>query len=111
MAANETKLGVLHDAVADALTTLIAGTRTEDYIDPETEELVEGTVIPPSAAIITAAAKFLKDNNITCEPSSDNGIGELERIMIDRQNRLRGNSLDKADLAGITADAGFMGSA
>lgn len=109
MAADESALGKLHLALAKVLAEALVGQTTEGYIDPDTEEFVEGTVIPPSAAIMTVAAKFLKDNSVTCEPSKDNDLGRLQDIMTERQRKLRG--LDKTDLAGIQADAGFMGHA
>lgn len=109
MAANETVLGKLHDAVAKVLTEAMQGQQVEGYIDPDTGEAVEGQVIPPSAALITVAAKFLKDNNITCEPAADNELGALQKIMEDRQKNLRGAKLDAADRAAVSEAAGFMG--
>lgn len=109
MAANEKTLGDLHAAVAKVLTDALQGQQVAGYLDPETGEEVPGQVIPPSAAIITVAAKFLKDNNITCEPAEDNELGALRDAMAERQRKLRG--LDKADRAAISESVGFMGSA
>lgn len=81
MAANESKLGSLHDIVADTLLEALKGEVLPGYIDPETGEEVPEKRLPPSAAIIAAATKFLKDNNITCAPSEDNSLGELQQIM------------------------------
>lgn len=109
MAANETALGDLHSAVARALADAILGQELPGYTDTETGEVVEAQKMPVSAAILTVAAKFLKDNNITCEPSSDNELGALEKTMRDRQNSMRG--VDKTDRTSIMADTQFMGSA
>jgi hypothetical protein len=73
-------------------------------VDEETGE-VSVIKVPPSAAILQAAAKFLKDNNITCVPSKDNALGELEEKMRQRQAR---RSASKTDLAVAREDMGFM---
>lgn len=114
MAANETVLGALHDAVTRALIEGVKERTLPAYMDPDTGVEVSGDTLPPSAAILTVAAKFLKDNNITCEPSVDNELGELERLMVEKQRNLRGTKvtgLDAADLASIRDDASHMGRA
>ncbi len=79
MAASESKLGALHEKVAEVLTVALDGNfigYTEP--DPETGE-TKPIVIPASAAIIAAATKFLKDNDITCARSDGNAIDELAK--------------------------------
>lgn len=110
MAANEAVLGKLHEAVTKVLLEALEGTKTEGYVDPDTAEFIEGQIIPPSAAVITVAAKFLKDNNITCTPAEDNELGELARKMAERQKNLR-NKVDATDRLAITESTGFLGSA
>lgn len=100
MAADENKLSALHDAVASALAIAMQGREIPGYTDPDTGEEFPPTVLPPSAAEIQAATKFLKDNNITCAPAKDNALGELEEIMARRQTKLRAvGGMDLADAA------------
>lgn len=105
MAANEKTLGNLHEAVAQALIAGVTPKEVPGYFDEETGEEVAGGVMLPSPAMLQAAAKFLKDNNVTCEPSKDNALGELADIMAKRRAGLAPPS--KEDVA---EDAAFMGS-
>lgn len=89
MAADETVLSALHDAVASALAIAMKGRELPGYTDPDTGEEFPATILPPSAAEIQAATKFLKDNNITCAPAKGNALGELEEIMRTRKAKLR----------------------
>ncbi|WCD56180.1 small terminase subunit [Caulobacter phage KSC] len=109
MAASEGKLGDLHDKVAEVLIKALDGTTIPAVIDEETGEVqAEEVFMPPSAAWITAATQFLKNNNITCTPSSDNSLGELEQKLKDNQER-RKNRIkpDKADFALASESAAF----
>lgn len=78
MAAKEDKLGSLHEKVAEVLTVMLEGTTLEAEYDAEGVEVAAPTVIPPSAATITAAIQFLKNNNITCVPDESNSLGRLK---------------------------------
>lgn len=60
MAASESTLGLLHTIVAQSLI----------------DKIKSGEA---TASDVSNALKMLKDNNITCAPSEDNAIGELER--------------------------------
>lgn len=60
--ATEAQLSELHNVIATHLTDRISGGEA-------------------TAAEISAAISFLKNNNITCAPSDDNALGELEKIM------------------------------
>lgn len=81
MAATETALGELHVALAETLSKMIA----------------DGA----SASVLAVAAKFLKDNNVTCTPSADNAMGELEAA-IARRKKQSGLSLkEKQDLSNV----------
>lgn len=105
MAADERVLGDLHTAVARALAEAMKGQEIPGYLDEETGEETTGGMIPPSAAIIQAATKFLKDNNITCQPSKDNALGELEQIMLDRKNK---RLASRDDLRAATEQTSFL---
>lgn len=103
MAANETLLGVLHELTANALIEKLKGTPILDEDGNPT-----GEVIPASAADIQAAAKFLKDNQITCAPSDDNAVGKLEQKLKERNQRRINNRPTGADLADAKADVSFL---
>lgn len=106
--ADESKLSALHDKVAEVLTEALDGQTMPDYVDPETGEVEPGGKLAPSAAIIAVAAKFLKDNNITCVPSEDNKLGELEAKMKARQEKRR-NRANPTDLANAAEQATWLG--
>lgn len=103
MAASETKLGALHEKVASVLLDALDGELLPGY--GEGDDAVPEKVIPPSAAIIAAATKFLKDNEITCTPAESNALGALEAQMAKRRER---RSLSASDLASATAASSFM---
>lgn len=105
MAATEKRLGELHNKVAEVLIDALDGEELPGYTDPETDEEVPAKRLPPSAAIIAAATKFLKDNEITCQPAADNALGELEeRIKLRRERR----DANRTDFEAATKQAGFM---
>ncbi len=106
MAATETKLGALHEKVADVLLEALDGEILPGYSDEESGEVVEDKRLPPSAAIIAAATKFLKDNAITCVPAENNALGELEAKMRERRNKR--NSANLIDFADAREAAGRM---
>ena len=87
MAANEGSMGVLHDLLARQLIAKIESGGA-------------------SAAVLAVAAKFLKDNNITCMPTEDNAIGELEEKL--KQRRSKRTSLTQADLEAAMAQTEFL---
>lgn len=102
MAANEDILGKLHELTATALIAKLNGIAVLDDAGQPT-----GETIPCSAADIQAAAKFLKDNNITCAPSEDNKLGELEQRLKLKQER-RASRLTPQDLADASEQRDFM---
>jgi hypothetical protein len=108
MAADERTLGGLHEKVTEALNQALDGDVIPGYteVNEATGEVtqVPDRKLPPSAAIIAAATKFLKDNNITCAPSEDNAVGDLLGKLKDRQKR-RATRLELRD---AQADAGFL---
>jgi len=108
MAASEDALGTLHDKVANTLSRLLDGTQMPDYTDPETEEVIQGERLEPSAAILTASIQFLKNNNITCAPSEDNALGKLKQKMEERQAR-RKERATRTDLNHASDDMGWLG--
>lgn len=110
MAADETKLGELHNKVAEVLTNALEGQQLPDYTDPDTGEVVKGAKLEPSGAVLTAAIQFLKNNNITCAPGENNALGALEAKMRERQEKRNNrNKPDKTDLANATDQTGWLG--
>lgn len=99
MAATEKRLGELHTKVAEVLIDALEGEELPGYTDEETGEIYEPKRMLPSAAIIAAATKFLKDNEITCAPSESNAIGELENKMAERRRRREAGVIDFAEAA------------
>ncbi|MFN8995053.1 MAG: hypothetical protein ACK5X3_15510 [Pseudomonadota bacterium] len=104
MAANEGKLSDLHEKVAHVLSEALNGQELPGEIDEETGE-VRVIKIPPSAAILQVAAKFLKDNNITCAPGEDNAMGELKAKM---EARAKARELRKSDVVYASEDMSFL---
>jgi hypothetical protein len=93
MAANEQILGDLHTKVAEVLTGLLDGqSLPTGEQDDDGNEIV--TVLAPSAAIITSAIQFLKNNNITCTPSKDNALGALVAAKEAREARRKAGVID-----------------
>lgn len=86
-AADEGTLGALHTKVAEVLIDALDGQTLPEITDEDGTVIQEETKMPVSAAHITAAIQFLKNNNITCAPSQDNALGELERKMKERQEK------------------------
>lgn len=108
MAASETVLGALHVKVTEVLTQALDGDVIPGYTETNeaTGEVTEvpDRKLPPSAAIIAAATKFLKDNNITCAPAGDNAVGELVERLKEKQ-KLKASRLEMADAKN---DMGFL---
>lgn len=96
MAANSEAMGALHDQVARVLSEALKGQELPGYTDEEGIEQ-PATIMLPSAAIIQAATKFLKDNEITCVASKDNALGELEAQMELRRAKRDKMKTDRLD--------------
>lgn len=96
--ADEAALGSLHTKVAEVLTEALDGQVLPDYTDPDTGEVEVGGKLAPSAALITCAITFLKNNNITCVADKGNALGALEQKMKERQEK-RAARATRADIA------------
>jgi len=109
MAASESKLGALHEKVAEVLLDALEGDTIPGYTEenPATGEVTEvpDRKLPASAAIIAAATKFLKDNNITCAPSQDNAVGSL----VDRLKAKQKAKLSRFEMQDARQDMNFLG--
>jgi len=76
MAATEEALGVLHKELAIALTQEVKGIVVKDD---------EGTRVVRSASMIGAAVAFLKNNNISCDPSENAELTNLSKALAARR--------------------------
>lgn len=96
--ASETALGDLHAAVALTLSNAIAAPLrdAEGVVIPETEGL------NCSAAVLSAAITFLKNNNITADADTNEGLADLKRTLEarrkDRKAAMQGNKSAAMDL-------------
>lgn len=79
MAANAKTLGELHEAVAKALSEQVEG-YTEQTDDGE-------RLVRPSPAVLGAAIAFLKNNNITADPETNEALRDLNTKLADRRKR------------------------
>jgi hypothetical protein len=88
--ATDTQLGNLHAAVAEVLVETL---RNGAVVGSEEGEPVR---ITAPAAYIGAAIAFLKNNNITADPSTNEGLKNLDDQLRARRNRLTPEDLAKA---------------
>lgn len=72
MAADSKALGGLHTKVAQVLTSLLEDQK-RDVFDKE-GKCVGTEVITPSPALIAVAVTFLKNNNITADPDTNDEL-------------------------------------
>ncbi len=90
MAATENKLGELHDKVADVLISALDRNeaqqralmrRAEEQAQDNNEDEEDVVVFIPeiNPALLSVATKFLKDNDITCQPNVGNRADELRK--------------------------------
>jgi hypothetical protein len=82
--ASETQMGSLHGILAQVIAAQVGA--TEEYLDEEGELNVMYSASP---ALLAIAAKFLKDNEITCAVELDENLGKLEAIMANKQKKGR----------------------
>lgn len=88
--ANEKKLGDLHGAVATVLNAQITHQVEETAFDEEGSEVPTGEfVYTAQPAVIAAAIKFLKDNQITCDAEVDENMNNLRESLNKKQKHSR----------------------
>jgi uncharacterized protein YqeY len=80
MAANETTLSTLHEVLARDLIQRIEGV---EVIDGEGNK----TLVRASAAELSVAATFLKNNNVTSAPEESGAVSELTKMMKAKRER------------------------
>ena len=79
MAASETKLGALHEAVANALTEQVLG--YEETTDSGTKR------VRPGPALLSAAIAYLKNNNITADAEDNEALRNLGQALAARRKK------------------------
>lgn len=97
--ATENELGELHSRLARAMKQALEASdeavRLLENIDPEEVPAEVLVFIKKHAAanpsLLTAIAKFLKDNDITCAPSDSEELSELEETLSKKRRRSVGN--------------------
>lgn len=86
-------LGALHRAVSQVLTKKIAAPLMDENGEP-----VPGTEgLAATAAELSAAITFLKNNGVTADPSEDKGLQDLARQLEEQRKRAKGR-LNREDL-------------
>lgn len=88
-AATDKALGELHATVARVLTSAISS-----------EEV-------PSAAVLSAAITFLKNNNITASPTDNAELAELNRKLVERRKEGKDNLRSQLDQVDTLMDANY----
>ena len=88
--ASESKLSALHGAVAEVLTTQVLSPEPETTFDSEGNCVETGEeVYSASPALVATAIKFLKDNQITCDISQDENMGNLREALKNKTKHSR----------------------
>lgn len=85
-------LGALHRAVAEVLTKKIAAP-----LYSEGEPIPGSEGLAATAAELSAAITFLKNNGVTADPSEDKGLQDLARQLEEQRKRAKGR-LNREDL-------------
>ncbi len=88
--ASETKLAALHNAVAQVLTEQVLHEEEETNFDGEGEIVGTGNMVKTaSPALLATAARFLKDNDITCDIEQDENLNGLRDVLANKQRHSR----------------------
>lgn len=92
-AASDTELSLLHSAVAKAFIRQLDGANRatellDMYIDSLPQEIIEylSEQKEASPSLLTAATKFLKDNDITCQIEDSTEMRSLERRLHEKKS-------------------------
>jgi len=90
MAANEDVLSELHEKLASVmLEELEASEEAQILLDDYGDQIPDAVAVylvakigsSSSPSLLTAVTKFLKDNDITCQPSASEDMSALEQIL------------------------------
>jgi len=88
--ASESKLALLHAAVANVLTEQVLHEEEETSFDGEGETVMTGVMVKTATpALLATAARFLKDNDITCDVEQDENMSNLSEALGRKQKHSR----------------------
>jgi len=88
--ASESKLAALHNAVATVLTEQVLHEEEETEFDGEGESIGTGVMVKTATpALLATAARFLKDNDITCDVEQDENLSGLKDVLANKQRHSR----------------------
>lgn len=79
----EQELSELHGTVARVLKTQL--TETIEVTNEDTGE--KEVLLTATPAVLSAAIKFLKDNDITASVAEDENLGDLEELLAQKRNK------------------------
>ena len=83
--ASDSKLSALHEALATVIAAQVQATMQEF---DEKGNVIEGAEsYSATPALLTVAARFLKDNNITCTIEDSKGLSTLNDELAERKKR------------------------
>lgn len=95
--ATETKLGLLHGAVAEVLLAQVTREEAETTFNADGEMVETGEMVySASPATLATAIKFLKDNNITCDIEVNKNMSKLKDVLSQKQKHSRLQSASAA---------------
>ena len=86
----EGRLAALHSAVAEVLIEQVLHEEEETTFDGEGETVGTGLMMKTATpALLATAARFLKDNDITCDVEQDENMSGLKDLLSNKQRHSR----------------------
>lgn len=103
--ATDKLLGELHGRLASSMLSALAASETAakllDEYEDECPPAVAAFLVKTrdtNPALLTAVAKFLKDNSITCAIEDNDDMSELDKLLKEKRDKKRvGNVIPFAD--------------
>ena len=94
-AASERALADLHSQLAKSMTKSLQQTEIAELLLVEYRDELPKRVVKfledastASPALLAAISKFLKDNEITCQPDEDEGMSVLEQTLKNKRRKV-----------------------
>lgn len=103
-AGTESALNKLHEKVSEVMYEQVKVKEPKITYDMDGEEVKsDEEFFSASPALLAVAAKFLKDNQITCDVSQDENMSNLKDVLEKKQKHSRlGSGSDKAKLQSVS---------
>lgn len=89
MSSTSNELGELHKVVANVLSKQVG----QIFEEKNEEGVIVDRYYAATPALLTVAARFLKDNDITCEIEDSKGMSDLQ-AELDKRKKGRGKLTD-----------------